>query len=82
MAWLAGAEQVVSSVRDRLGGINMLVHRVGGSSAPGEAFAALTDDEWQQTLNSNLLATLPLDRRLLPSMVAKGASMIIHTSSI
>ena len=68
-----GAEKVVSAVRDRLGGVDILVHNVGGSSAPGGGFAALTDDEWQQALNSNLLAAVRLDRGLLPMMLADGS---------
>ena len=76
----AGAAQVVHAVRERLGGVDILVHNVGGSSAPGGGFAALTDDEWQQALNSNLLAAVRLDRGLLPLMVAQGAGVIIHIS--
>jgi NAD(P)-dependent dehydrogenase (short-subunit alcohol dehydrogenase family) len=77
-----GAAKVVRAVRDRLGGVDILVNNVGGSSAPGGGFAALTDDEWQQALNTNLLAAVRLDRGLLPSMVAQGAGVIIHISSI
>jgi NAD(P)-dependent dehydrogenase (short-subunit alcohol dehydrogenase family) len=77
-----GAGQVVSAVRERLGGVNILVHNVGGSSAPGGGFAALTDDDWQHALNSNLLAAVRLDRGLLPAMLAQGAGVIIHISSI
>ena len=78
----AGAEQVVSAVRERLGGVDILVHNVGGSSAPSGGFAALSDDDWQDALNSNLLAAVRLDRGLLPLMVAQGAGVIIHISSI
>jgi NAD(P)-dependent dehydrogenase (short-subunit alcohol dehydrogenase family) len=78
----AGTEKVVSYVRDRLGGVDILVNNVGGSSAPGGGFAALTDEEWQQALNQNLLAAVRLDRGLLPSMVAQGAGVIVHISSI
>jgi NAD(P)-dependent dehydrogenase (short-subunit alcohol dehydrogenase family) len=77
-----GAAKVVRAVRERLGGVDVLVHNVGGSSAPGGGFAALTDDEWQQALNSNLLAAVRLDRGLLPLMVAQGVGVIIHISSI
>ena len=78
----AGAETVAGAVQDRLGGLDILVHNVGGSSAPGGGFAALTDDEWQHALNSNLLAAVRLDRRLLPLMLAQRAGVIIHISSI
>ncbi len=77
-----GAEKVVRHVRDRLGGVDILVNNVGGSSAPGGGFAALTDVHWQDALNSNLLAAVRLDRGLLPLMVEQGAGVIIHISSI
>jgi NAD(P)-dependent dehydrogenase (short-subunit alcohol dehydrogenase family) len=77
-----GAEKVVGAVRDRLGGVEILVHNIGGSSAPGGGFAALTDDDWQHALNSNLLAAVRLDRGLLPWMLEQGAGVIIHISSI
>src|SRR5499433_974363 len=77
-----GAEKVVSAVRDCLGGVDILVHNVGGSSAPGGGFAALTDEQWQQALTSNLLAAVRLDRGLLPLMIAQGTGVIIHISSI
>jgi NAD(P)-dependent dehydrogenase (short-subunit alcohol dehydrogenase family) len=77
-----GTEQVVRTVRERLGGLDILVHNVGGSSAPGGGFAALTDDAWQDALNTNLLAAVRLDRGLLPLMLAQRTGVIIHISSI
>src|SRR6266446_5621711 len=77
-----GAERVVSYVRDRLGGVDILVNNVGGSSAPGGGFAALTDEDWQDALDANLLAAVRLDRALLPGMLSQGAGVIVHISSI
>ena len=77
-----GAEKVVDYVRDRLGGVDILVNNVGGSSAPGGGFAALADEHWQDALNQNLLAAVRLDRGLLPLMLKQGAGVIIHISSI
>lgn len=77
-----GAAKVVSAVRDRLGGVDILVHNAGGSSAPSGGFAVLTDEHWQQELNINLLAAVRLDRGLLPLMLGQGAGVIVHISSI
>ena len=77
-----GVEKVVNHVRARLDGVDILINNVGGSSAPGGGFAALSDEDWQAALNQNLLAAVRLDRALLPSMVGQGSGVIIHISSI
>ena len=77
-----GVEQVIKAVMDRLGGVDTLIHNVGGSAAPGGGALALSDDDWQQAFNTNLFSAVRLDRGLLPSMLKQGSGVIIHISSI
>lgn len=79
---LAGAEEVAASVMDRLGGVDIIVHSVGGSKSPGGGFAALTEEAWQDELSLNLLAAVRLDRLLVPHMIGRGSGSIVHISSI
>jgi len=78
----AGIDQVVNAIMDRLGGLDILIHNVGGSAAPGGGALALSDDDWQQAFDTNLFAAVRLDRAFLPSMVQQGSGVIIHISSI
>ncbi|WP_437894805.1 SDR family oxidoreductase [Sorangium sp. So ce124] len=82
LATVAGVDAVVRTVLGELGGIDILVHTVGGSSAPGGGFASLTEDIWSDELSLNLMAAVRLDRALLPSMIARGAGVVLHVSSI
>ncbi|MXG36041.1 SDR family NAD(P)-dependent oxidoreductase, partial [Escherichia coli] len=75
---VAGCASVASAVQEQMGGVDVIVHVAGGSTAPGGGFAALGEDEWQQELNLNLLPAVRLDRALLPGMVAQGNGVIIH----
>jgi NAD(P)-dependent dehydrogenase (short-subunit alcohol dehydrogenase family) len=77
-----GCAVVASAVRDRLGGIDIVVHVVGGSSAPAGGFAVLNDNEWHKALDQNLFAAVRLDRALLPSMIEQRSGVIIHITSI
>jgi hypothetical protein len=77
-----GCAVVAHAVRERLGGIDIIVHVVGGSSAPAGGFAVLDDHEWHKALNQNLLAAVRLDRALVPSMIAQRSGVIIHITSI
>lgn len=77
-----GIHQIVRAITGRLGGIDILIHNVGGSAAPGGGALALTDDDWQHAFDTNLFAAVRLDRAFLPSMIKQGSGVIIHISSI
>jgi NAD(P)-dependent dehydrogenase (short-subunit alcohol dehydrogenase family) len=69
-------------VRDRLGGIDIIIHVVGGSSAPAGGFAVLDDAEWHRALDLNFFPAVRLDRALVPIMLRQGSGVIIHITSI
>ena len=77
-----GCTAVADTVRKRLGGIDIMVHVAGGSSAPGGGFAVLDDQEWHRALNLNLFSAVRLDRALLPLMLEQRSGVIIHITSI
>ena len=77
-----GCAEVVRRTLAHLGGIDILVNVLGGSTAPGGGFAARTDDDWQKELNLNLMPAVRLDRVLLPTMLAQGSGVIVHVTSI
>ncbi len=77
-----GTTKIIKQTLDRLGGVDILVNVVGGTSSVPGGVLALSDDDWQQNLNVNLLSAVRLDRGLLPSMLEQGSGVIIHVSSI
>lgn len=77
-----GGEALARAAIERLGGIDILAHVVGGSASPAGGFVALTDEHWLAELNLNLLATVRLDRLLIPQMVERGTGAVVHVTSI
>ncbi len=77
-----GCATLAAAVHERLGGVDAVVHMLGGSSAPAGGFAALGDAEWVRELDLNLMAAVRLDRELVPTMVEQGRGVVIHVTSI
>src|SRR5258708_584275 len=78
----AGADHVIKATIERLGGLDILINSVGGSSAPGGGFLKLSDDLWEQEFELNLFSAVRLDRGFLPGMLKQRSGVIIHVSSI
>ena len=64
------------------GGIDILVHNVGGSSTPAGGFAVISDEQWETEFQLNFLGAVRLDRALLPSMIDAGSGVVVHVTSI
>ncbi|WP_292036710.1 MULTISPECIES: SDR family oxidoreductase [unclassified Brevundimonas] len=78
----AGGEDFAQTALERLGGVDILVHVLGGSASPTGGFVALTDDHWLSELNVNLLAAVRLDRILIPQMIERGSGAVVHVTSV
>jgi NAD(P)-dependent dehydrogenase (short-subunit alcohol dehydrogenase family) len=77
-----GCTAAANAVRERLGGVDIIVHNVGGSSAPAGGFEVLDDREWNRAFDLYLFPAVRLDRALLPIMLEQGSGVIIHITSI
>ncbi len=77
-----GCAAVAEAVRDRLGEVDIIVHMLGGSSAPAGGYQALDDAQWRAELDLNLMPAVRLDRALVPAMAARRSGVVIHVTSI
>ncbi len=82
LSTVAGSQKVISEVLSTYGRLDILVNNLGSSVTPAGGFAALTDEDWESTLQANLLAPVRLDRGFLPQMIDRKSGVIIHIASI
>lgn len=77
-----GTQKVIDEVLKTYKKIDILINNLGGSETPGGGFSVLNDEDWENTIQSNLLAPVRLDRGFLPAMLAQKSGVIIHIASI
>ncbi|MEN5231459.1 SDR family oxidoreductase [Sphingobacterium faecium] len=77
-----GTERVAKEVLATFGKLDILINALGGSETKGGGFAVLNDEDWEQTIQTNLLAPVRLDREFLPQMLSQKSGVIIHIASI
>src|SRR6202790_3039671 len=65
-----GCAALAAAVAEQLGGIDIIVNVVGGSSTPAGGFAVIDDDQWSKELNKNLMAAVPIAPPLFPAVNA------------
>lgn len=82
MTTAEGTDKVAAAVLREFGGVDIIAHNLGGSSAPAGGFAALSDAHWKQEIDLNLMPAVRLDRALVPAMIKARAGVVIHISSI
>ncbi|MEE1941115.1 SDR family oxidoreductase [Streptomyces sp. TRM 70361] len=76
----AGAAAIAEAARETLGGVDVLVHNVGGAR-PYEGTSAIPDEVWQDSLDLNYLASVRLDSLLVPGMREQGSGAVVHVST-
>lgn len=77
-----GTQKVIDDILKTYKKIDILINNLGGSETPGGGFSVLNDEDWENGLQTNLLAPVRLDRGFLPGMLAQKSGVIIHIASI
>jgi NAD(P)-dependent dehydrogenase (short-subunit alcohol dehydrogenase family) len=77
-----GADIVAGEAIRLLGELDIVVHCVGAPFAKPGGALALTDQDWMDSLNTNLLAAVRLDRAVLPAMIRQRSGVIVHVSTL
>jgi 3-oxoacyl-[acyl-carrier protein] reductase len=75
-----GAESFIEAVRDRYGGVDVLVNNVGGNRRG--RFEETTDQDWLDIIELNVLSGFRTARAAIPMMRARGGGSIVFVSSV
>ena len=74
-----GVQAVVAGALDRFGAVDVLVNNAGKGSP--KRLLDLTDDDWQASIELNLMSAVRLSLALVPQMQTRGWGRIVNISS-
>lgn len=73
-------ERVVNEAVDIYGGVDILVNNSGGPALG--PFSAVTEDEWLDGLESEVMSVVRLCKLVIPQMKARGGGRIINITTV
>jgi len=74
--------ELTEKIIENYGTLDILINNVGGTSSPAGGFQMLGDEDWNRDIELNLLASIRLDRAMVPKMIEKNSGVVIHISSL
>jgi len=75
-----GAHALAAAAEETFGGVDILVHNVGGAR-PHRSGLAIPDEEWLDALELNFLSAVRLNALLAPGMRDRRSGAIVHIST-
>lgn len=72
--------KLADKIKVELGGIDILINCAGARGAAGD-FLTLTDDDWMQTINTDLMGAVRICRAFIPQLQQKGWGRVILIAS-
>lgn len=73
-------EKLARQIKDEFGGVNILVNSAGVRGAAGD-FLELTDDDWMETIQVDLMGAVRVCRAFIPQMQEKGWGRLVLIAS-
>jgi putative oxidoreductase len=71
-----GARELVARTLDEHGQVDVLVNNVGAFDARTEGFEQVSDEQWLQSLQVNLLSAVRMIRDCLPSLLERRGAIV------
>lgn len=75
------AATIAEEILKKYGRIDIIINNAGANTSPRGGYTTLSDDNWHNEWELNLMSAVRINKALLPSMTKQKSGVIIHISS-
>lgn len=72
---------IADELLEKFGKVDIVVNNAGANTSPGGGYSTLTDEDWNNEIQLNLMSAVRVNKALIPSMVARKEGVIINIST-
>ena len=80
LALTESANLIASEIKEKYGKLDIIVNNAGSHLSPGGGYEVLTDQDWDNELQLNLMSAVRINKALLPLMLENNNGVIINIS--
>jgi NAD(P)-dependent dehydrogenase (short-subunit alcohol dehydrogenase family) len=74
------AKLILKEIIEKYGKLDIIVNNAGANLTPSGGYSSLTDEDWDNELQLNLMSAVRINKALLPLMIEKKSGVIINIS--
>lgn len=74
------AEFISKEIIEKYGKLDIIINNAGANLTPGGGYNSLSDEDWDNELQLNLMSAVRINKALLPLMIANKSGVIINIS--
>ncbi len=75
------AQFIAEEILEKFEKVDIVINNAGANTSPGGGYSVLTDEDWSNEIELNLMSAVRVNKALIPSLISQNDGVIINIST-
>lgn len=75
------AQFIAEEILEKFGKVDIVINNAGANTSPGGGYSTLSDEDWSNEIELNLMSAVRVNKALIPSLISQNEGVIINIST-